>query len=1042
MKEVVLLPLGEQSHIDALLSRLAGMVEAGREGEFALLLPSAQLLHQYRHRLVCTAARQLHLTTFDELAAEALAAAGLKITEVDGCTATEIIARILEDQAGVLPRLGRYAGSRAMARELAYALSQMRRSMLTPGQLKAALVQNPDPLLGDVLRVWEEYLAFMHSRGAADLEEQYLLAAPHLAEIPWLKEVRELHLCWFFDFEPLQMNILDNLPGELAVTVWMPFMHPAHAPYIEETVQALASRGYAVSRRAGPVSPLAANLFCTPSRPCPAPRVRGLAAPRLGQELELIAREIKRLAAAGTEPGEICLVVPEPRLYLPRLRQVFQEHGIEVAVPMVTDLTAVPWVREILSLWRAAASGWDRNGLVHLAASAYITAHLPPDYDGDAVAQAVASLSGPIRGQEWLLRMDRELERLNRQLEEDAEPGARQRAEALMSLYRAARAGTEAWLRGMEALTRSLSPREHCQFLQNLLEQNAHRIAPAGEDAEAVRDRAALDKFRRAIEDYLACCRLLKRTAPVAAGRFIDDFAPWLERDLALERSNPGAVQILAPSQVRGLKFKNVFFPGLNQDVFPRPDRGHWLLDRVAQRTGVVLSRASALVRDKIFFHTCVAAVEDCLYISRLLPGVGQEAGPSPFWRDVEAVAEGMELTTLASSDLLPPPEPVAITSARRLRQSLVYALAQNQEVPEAAEAWLRAGEGYSDLHMASSIEQRRESPLPPDNMDGVLARNAGILAADPAGAVYSISRLEQYARCPFSFFARYCLELEPALQDVPDYSALERGTLLHWPLEKYYAEFFVPAGHRGAEIRDVLEMLAEQWLHKYGRDRQNRMWQLRVRDAVDMVQALVESDLQWLERTGLRPVLLEASFGLPGSAVPAVRPGGGPVSFRGKIDRIDVVEKDGETWAVVYDYKTSQPVTKKDILAGRSLQIPVYMAAAPALLGRLGYTNVRVMGGGYYVIKKGKLEGGIWHKEFTVWSKKGLGALEADEFQVLEQNLAQRAAELHRDITAGRFPPQPSPGACTYCEYRRCCRYDKNRLGLKKGVESNAAQS
>src|SRR5690606_17458802 len=120
-----------------------------------------------------------------------------------------------------------------------------------------------------------------------------------------------------------------------------------------------------------------------------------------------------------------------------------------------------------------------------------------------------------------------------------------------------------------------------------------------------------------------------------------------------------------------------------------------------------------------------------------------------------------------------------------------------------------------------------------------------------------------------------------------PDYSALERGTLLHWLLEKYYAEFFVPAGHRGAEIRDVLEMLAEQWLHKYGRDRQNRMWQLRVRDAVDMVQALVESDLQWLERTGLRPVLLEASFGLPGSAVPAVRPGGGPVSFRGKIDRI-----------------------------------------------------------------------------------------------------------------------------------------------------------
>ena len=82
-----------------------------------------------------------------------------------------------------------------------------------PRAIESCPSPKPGSLLGDVLRVWEEYLAFMHSRGAADLEEQYLLAAPHLAEIPWLKEVRELHLCWFFDFEPLQMNILDNLPG-------------------------------------------------------------------------------------------------------------------------------------------------------------------------------------------------------------------------------------------------------------------------------------------------------------------------------------------------------------------------------------------------------------------------------------------------------------------------------------------------------------------------------------------------------------------------------------------------------------------------------------------------------------------------------------------------------------------------------------------------------------------------------------------------------------------------------------------------------------
>ena len=90
--------------------------------------------------------------------------------------------------------------------------------------------------------------------------------------------------------------------------------------------------------------------------------------------------------------------------------------------------------------------------------------------------------------------------------------------------------------------------------------------------------------------------------------------------------------------------------------------------------------------------------------------------------------------------------------------------------------AWLRAGEGYSDLHMASSIEQRREAHCRPITWMASWRATQVFWRPIRPEAVYSISRLEQYARCPFSFFARYCLELEPALQDVPDYSALERG--------------------------------------------------------------------------------------------------------------------------------------------------------------------------------------------------------------------------------------------------------------------------
>lgn len=1044
MKEVVLLPLGDQSHIDALLDRLGNLVAAGREREFALILPSAQLLHEYRSRLVRTASRQLNLTTFDELVAAALKASQASISGIDGCTVGEILAQVLRDRAEDLLALGRYAGSRGMARQLAYALGQLRRAKVSPLDLEAALGLSPDPILSDVLTIWQDYLDFLQVHNLADLEEQYALAAEGLTCVPWLQRVREVHVCWFFDFEPLQLDIVDKLPGAADVTIWLPYQHLAHTQYIADTIQSLQERGFTLSSQAGSASTLADKLFLTPPQPCTVPKIQGLAAPRLRQELELIAREIKKLAAGGAAPEDICLVVPDQHRYLPQLRSLYREHGIELAMPLVTDLTSVPWVREVLAVWQGVASGWNKDGLLSLTGSAYITAHLPPDYDGDALSQAITSL-GNLRGKAWLTRLDQEIQRLTRQLVECQVGWLQRNIEAPLNLYVAARSGLEAWVQGFAALERSLPPQEHCRLLQDLLADNAARIAPGASGEEGIRDMVALEKVKAAIQEYLSCCTLLQRTSPLGPGQFIEEFLPWLEQDLSLERSNPGAVRILSPAQVRGLQCKYLFFLGLNQGSFPRPVREHWLLDRVAELPGLTFSaKAAALAQEKIFFHTCVAAAQDRLYLSRLLPGVEQEAEASPFWRDVDVlVAGGMETETVNSSDLLPPLDPGAITSSRQLRQSLVYQLARGQELSSALTTWLGGGENYLDLYTASRVERRRESPLPPDNMDGVLHHSGGILATSMGKAVYSISRLEQYARCPFSFFARYCLGLEPAPQDVPEYSALDRGSLLHWLLERFYSEYLDQADVQDqATVRGPLEFLVRQWLSEHGRDSTDVLWRLRAKDAVNMAQALIEVDLPWLERTGLCPVLHEASFGLPGSPVGPVRPGGGQVSFHGKIDRIDVVERDGETWAVVYDYKTSKEVTQKDIISGKSLQIPVYLAAVPALLEQLGYSNVRVMGGGYYVIREAKLAGGVWHKEFTDWSKKRLGSLAEPEFLALEATLANRAQELHQGILAGNFTPEPDPNTCNYCDYRRCCRYDKNRFNLKKGGENSAAQS
>jgi hypothetical protein len=102
-----------------------------------------------------------------------------------------------------------------------------------------------------------------------------------------------------------------------------------------------------------------------------------------------------------------------------------------------------------------------------------------------------------------------------------------------------------------------------------------------------------------------------------------------------------------------------------------------------------------------------------------------------------------------------------------------------------------------------------------------------------------------------------------------------------------------------------------------------------------------------WAGRTILSS---EAAFG-DDQPVELVLPGGRRIGFRGKVDRIDELP-DGTL--VVTDHKTGKPdqlgsVSADDpTLAGRRYQLPVYGAAARALVGRpdapvrAGYTYFR----------------------------------------------------------------------------------------------------
>src|SRR5690554_4671496 len=546
MKEIVLLPLGDKSHIETLLERLQCLVGQGREREFALLLPTRQLLHSYRHKLVKKASRALNLKTFDDLVADTLQATGGEPSPLSALAVEELVRQIMATLALDLPALGSYAQSREMVQSLVYALGQLRRANMTPEELEQSC--SKDQVVQDLIVIWREYQARIRRDKLADIEEQYVQAAEALPRWPGLRYLKEIHVAWFFDFEPLQLEILAGLGATGAsITVWMPYQHPAHTDYIQRTVDKLQELGFQLRQAQGSVGDLVNNIFLHPSQPVSA-SVQGLAAPRIKQELQLVARKIKQLVGQGTDPNAICLVVPEQNKYLPQLRKLFHLFQIELSLPRVVNLIAVPWVRELLALGQAAVAGWDRDNLLQVIKSRYITDHLPEDYDGEAVEWALHSLYGQFRGKQWLQQLEQQEARL-----EQVEAGAgwqEGRWRQLMELYHHAQPGIASWLQLGQELAQPKTRQAHCRRFIDLVESNIPFTL--GGEQEQIRDQAARTKFTAIIKEYLTCCQLLSQDIIVDLGEFLMDLKRWLDQDLALERTSPGGVQVLSPAQVRG----------------------------------------------------------------------------------------------------------------------------------------------------------------------------------------------------------------------------------------------------------------------------------------------------------------------------------------------------------------------------------------------------------------------------------------------------------------------------------------------------------
>ena len=237
----------------------------------------------------------------------------------------------------------------------------------------------------------------------------------------------------------------------------------------------------------------------------------------------------------------------------------------------------------------------------------------------------------------------------------------------------------------------------------------------------------------------------------------------------------------------------------------------------------------------------------------------------------------------------------------------------------------------YLSEHGEGERVQRLLHPRRPEELR---LADAGVIAALYGRDIaVSPSKLDQFHRCKMAYFCRYALGVRPRRR--AELSPLESGSAVHFVLQQLLSNRTVEelAALDDAALEQELSALLLLYIEENmggAQDKTARFHYLfsRLRDTLFR---LVRHLAREFQAGDFRPVAFELPIRREGAGgVPPVElplENGGSVCVEGVVDRVDLLEKNGEKYLRVVDYKTgAKEFSLTDVYYGLNLQMLVYL--------------------------------------------------------------------------------------------------------------------
>ena len=1005
-----------------------------------VIVPGQPQARAFKQRLSqAGGALNVRVGTFYAFYTEILAQAGTPLPRLTEPVQYRLLRQIIERRVddGTLRHYAALRDKPGLVSVVRNLIEELKRARIQPDAFAQCEYVAQRSRLRELAVIYADYQRWLQDQHWADIEGEGWLAALALEQAPTLCcQVALLIVDGFDEFNPTQLAVLRALSQQVSdtlITLTGDNARPRPAQRRFQRAQAALTHwldlqpedGSPSDRPARPavLQHLEAALF-EPNQPSHSGEgvIELIETSDRSEEVRAALRWLKaRIVRDGYRPAEVAVIARDLTEYRSFLIEVAVEFGLPLHLADGERLTRNPAVAALLNLLSLPITEWPYRAVLDAWRCPYFDWSLIDLQAGDADRLAlVAREHSIVRGAEhWLDTLHRLSQATPDTDDDDSMTGLRgAAADRLRRVFAA----------GVDQLTPAPTAtwRDYAAFIEDLI--GADPTITPGTEADdetadhslkmvqcalanpetAWRDRAALRAFKEVLRGLILAEETLGDPQPIEYARFLDELTAALDA-AAYDSDQPAAESILATSimSARGLAFRAVALIGLAEGQFPQAEREDALLreaDRAALRVAQ-LPLESRLRGDEVsVFYQAVTRAHDRLLITRpYLADDGQAWEPSPFWRHVR------ELITIEPQHVKP--EAVQPWSEAASDTELIAWLAQSHAPLTTGSLSAAVTTQWRAVAAGAEVLQARLAADARGPFEGDVAAQAARLRRQyGASHVWSASRLEAFGACPLYFYFANVLGLQPLETPEEGLDVARRGSILHAILENVYQAAPEPAD--ATQVAAALPAVAKQILdeapQRYG-FRPTPLWDIERAEIIETVQRTLDAFAD--QTDGYVPRYFEQPYGFDDQPPLRLATSAGTIELHGYIDRLDE-NPSGDLRLI--DYKSSStPITQRDLLAGRKLQLPLYAAAARQLFPRRAVTA-----------------GCYWH----------LGSAQASSLKLetvdggVDGALATAADHIGRFVTAiraGQFAPQPPDGGCPdYCPAANVCwRYSPRRF-------------